>query len=168
MRIIITWVLLGLALVLGLGWYFTSASRQTNVELARITELEGEQSEGDSAVMRAVLLSTPSEKIRDEVLKKVAALRESASVLRDDIEAAYDSVTPEQERMIDHIRRHATELESLAVLDSSRAASEKPIVDKGRLDLYRLTVLAYGAGNTVARQMRRETGIPHRLGRSRG
>jgi len=157
MKTIVVWTLLVVIVALGAGWYLTGNKRITQVALARVRELESEQNGADSAALRSLLVDTPQEKVKDELMKRVAALRDSADVLRDDIQMTYDSVTPAQEHEIDHIRRHATELESLA-----GRSTDKALPDQGRLELYRRVVMTYGAGSFVTRQMRREIGLPRR------
>jgi hypothetical protein len=149
------WTLGFLALALGTGWYLSAVRRVNASELTRIRELESEQSGGDSAALRAVLASLPPEKVKAELTVRVAVLRESSYVLRNDMMAASGWVTPEQERALDHLRRHAAELESLA-----EHVGSKPAVDEGRLDLYRQAVLTYGAASSVARETRKEIGLP--------
>lgn len=152
---IVTWLLLAVIAGMGIGWYVTRAQLVNKVELARISELESEQSGADSAMIRSLLVTTPKEKVKDELMKKVAELRDSADVLRRDVRMTKGSVAPEMEHEIDHIRRHATELESLA----GRTA-DPSLPDRARLQLYRQVVLTYGAASFVARQMRNDIGLP--------
>jgi len=157
MKMIVIWVLILLCLGLGVTWYFTSAGRNNAAELKRVHELETEQDGADSAALRSLLVTTAPEQVKAELAKKTAALRDSANDLRDDIELIYGSVTPTQEREIDHLRRHAAELESLA-----NRTVDRTIPDEARLELYRRVVMTYGAGSYVTRQMRREIALPRR------
>ena len=157
MKTLILWILICVILAMGVGWYLTGMKRRTLTELKNVGELELEQNVSDSATLRGLLVATPSEKQKDELMKQVAALRESANVLRDDYQATYGSVTPAQEHQIDHLRRHAAELENIA-----GHLDDKSLTDAARLELYRQAVMTYGAGGYVARQMRKEVGLPDR------
>jgi hypothetical protein len=156
MKNVMIWLLLFAIAAMGVAWYFTRSEQQTKNELKNVTELAGEQSGGDSTALRAVLVSTPPEKVKEELLKRVSALRDSANVLRDDAEFIHNGeATPDEERQVDHLRRHAAELESLA----TRLSGQVP-TDAARLELYRSAIMTYGAGSYVSRQLRAEIGLP--------
>ena len=121
MKTILLWIMLAVFLVLSIGWYMSQIKLRNASELARVDEMEIEQSPPDTTAIRAIIAVTPREQLRTELLKKVRALRDSADALRDDIVTIYDTVTLAQEHEIDHLRRRATELESLPLTRAVRS-----------------------------------------------